>query len=192
MTVKVEPAAALAFKHWLSKHGGGFHKDVMIVEDIWGVSILAKENLPPNALVVSCPFSLIISQSLARRALSSFINVHAVDNWTERQWISTYLCFHWIITQNTGEGNQNLFHYEYIHLLPSPDKLRTPHYFTASELEAFRGTNLYGATLDQRREWRAEYAECLAAISRANAEWAALFTWSLCFLRVCNTFVIPR
>lgn len=117
MSVKVEPAAAKAFKHWLSKHGGGFHKDVMIVEggviraftltlliikseDIWGVSIVTKENLPPNAVVVSCPFSLVISQSLARRALSSFIDVHT-DNWTERQWISTYLCFHWIIARNT-------------------------------------------------------------------------------------------
>ena len=32
MSVEVEPVAAKALKQWLSKHGGGFHKDVMIVE----------------------------------------------------------------------------------------------------------------------------------------------------------------
>jgi hypothetical protein len=121
------------------------------------------------------------------------ISMFSLDHNTEYRVRATIVVDQYsFIKLQSREGNQNLFHYEYIHLLPSPDKLRTPHYFTASELEAFRGTNLYGATLDQRREWRAEYAECLAAISRANAEWAALFTWSLCFLRVCNTFVIPR
>jgi hypothetical protein len=32
MSTEVEPVAAKALKQWLSKHGGGFHKDVMIVE----------------------------------------------------------------------------------------------------------------------------------------------------------------
>ena len=104
---------ALVFKTWRripqgchdcrrwSNSGIVYSLTLLIIksEDIWGVSIVAKENLPPNATVVSCPFSLVISQSLARCALSSLIDVHA-DNWTERQWISTYLCFHWIIARN--------------------------------------------------------------------------------------------
>ena len=80
---------------------------------------------------------------------------------------------------------QNLSHHEYVGMLPSTDKLRTPLFFTASELEAFKGTNIYGATLDREREWRAEHASCLDAISKADTEWAASFTWSFCsFSRV--------
>jgi hypothetical protein len=32
MSGDVEPVAAKALKQWLSEHGGGFHKDVMIVQ----------------------------------------------------------------------------------------------------------------------------------------------------------------
>ena len=52
-------------------------------------------------------------------------------------------------------------HGPYIDILPDPLQLRTSVYFTANELEAFRGTNLYGATLDRINMWKAEWEECV-------------------------------
>ncbi|KAF8622195.1 hypothetical protein AX15_007304 [Amanita polypyramis BW_CC] len=75
-------------------------------------------------------------------------------------------------------------------MLPSPDKLRTPLFFTTSELEAFKGTNIYGATLDRQREWQAEHVNCLDAISKSSAEWAALFTWERYV--ACATYLSSR
>ncbi|KAF8639752.1 hypothetical protein AX17_001014 [Amanita inopinata Kibby_2008] len=45
------------------------------------------------------------------------------------------------------------------------------------ELELFKGTNLYGAALDRKREWQEEYTQCQNAISKANGAWGASFTW---------------
>lgn len=53
----------------------------------------------------------------------------------------------------------------------------TPLHFTTSELEAFKGSNLYGATLDRRRDWEAEWGQCQAVVSSANAKWGKVFTW---------------
>ena len=62
-------------------------------------------------------------------------------------------------------------------MLPSPEKLRTPLYFTEAELSAFRGSNIFGATLDRRREWEAEWQQCRNAIPAAIAGWGQSFTW---------------
>lgn len=56
-----------------------------------------------------------------------------------------------------------LAHAPYIRTLPAPERLRTPLHFTERELELFGGTNLYGATLDRRQEWRDEWSVCCAA-----------------------------
>ena len=75
--------------------------------------------------------------------------------------------------------NQWLVHATYIDTLPSWEQLRTPLHFTPSELHIFKGTNLYGATLDRDHLWRMEWTACKALVGRANADWANLFTWSV-------------
>jgi hypothetical protein len=71
----------------------------------------------------------------------------------------------------------HLAHHPYLKTLPAPHALRTPLHFTPVELEMFKGTNLYGATLDREREWQAEWRQCHAVIAGANSEWSEMFSW---------------
>lgn len=63
--------------------------------------------------------------------------------------------------------------------LPPLERLRTPLHFTSAELDALKGTNLYGATLDRRNGWEKEWSRCQTSISQANRSWADSFTWSV-------------
>lgn len=76
-----------------------------------------------------------------------------------------------------------LIHAPYLNTLPSPSQLRTTLHFTEAELDALRGTNLYGATLDRRQVWKAEWEECRADISAVSIEWGKKFTWCVPFSR---------
>jgi len=76
-------------------------------------------------------------------------------------------------------GKKSLVHAIYLNTLPTWAQLRTPLHFTPSELDIFRGTNLYGAALDRDRLWRIEWTACRTLVGSANANWANLFTWSV-------------
>ncbi|KAF7355622.1 SET domain-containing protein [Mycena sanguinolenta] len=175
-------------RQWLERNGGFFHSQVRLkqgFESYWnqvdsGFSVVASENLPADSKIVSCPFALVITKDLALGSLSTLLHSTARDlaNWSERQLISTYLSFHWIIGDD--ESSKNLLrHFPYVKSLPTLDKLRTPLHFTQAELELLKGSNLYGATLDRQREWQAEFEECRSAVSTVNREWADKFTWEL-------------
>jgi len=41
----------------------------------------------------------------------------------------------------------------------------------------FKGTNLYGATLDREREWRTEWSQCNAVVADADPKWGTKFSW---------------
>ena len=71
----------------------------------------------------------------------------------------------------------NLIHSPYLDTLPSPDKLRTGLHFTDDELDALKGTNLHGATIDRRRDWEVEWEGCHADVSGVNEEWGRALTW---------------
>ncbi len=68
-------------------------------------------------------------------------------------------------------------HLHYLNTLPTPDKLRTPLHFTSSELDLFKGSNLYGATLDRELEWKNEWEQCRKVIADTNSNWGEQFTW---------------
>ena len=72
-----------------------------------------------------------------------------------------------------------LAHRAYVDILPSADKLRTPLHFTSAELELFKGSNLYGATLDRQRDWETEWAACRDFVASRDASLAERFTWDL-------------
>jgi hypothetical protein len=57
---------------------------------------VAAENIPADTTIVACPFSLVITEELAQKNLSKLFSTDDIIGWTERQWISTYICFHWI------------------------------------------------------------------------------------------------
>jgi hypothetical protein len=70
---------------------------------------------------------------------------------------------------------EHLKHGPYIESLPGPDQLLTPLHFTSQELDAFKGTNLYGATLDRERDWKKEWEQCSTVIEQPL--WKNAFTW---------------
>ena len=80
-----------------------------------------------------------------------------------------------------GSSYDTLIHSPYLNTLPPPIQLRTTLHFTNEELDALRGTNLYGATVDRRQVWEAEWEQCRADVSAVNAEWGREFTWCVAF-----------
>ncbi|KAF8076675.1 SET domain protein [Lyophyllum atratum] len=170
-----EPTAADSFRNWLAEKGGEFHTHACFSEVPSGFSVVAAKDLPSDTTVVKCPFDLAITEELAQTHLCELMDLGelvAAKQWSERQWISSYLCFHWII-----EDSSHLLHYAYLKTLPCAQKLRTPLHFTPLELRLFQGTNLYGATLDREREWRNEWSQCHAVFADANPEWGNKFSW---------------
>ena len=81
-----------------------------------------------------------------------------------------------------------LIHSPYLDTLPSPDKLRTPLHFTDHEIDALRGTNLHGATIDRRRDWKVEWERCHADVSGVNEEWGRALTWYVSLSSLSTVF----
>ncbi|KAI9467327.1 hypothetical protein BJY52DRAFT_1201632 [Lactarius psammicola] len=165
---RLEPKNARLFKEWLASHGGHFHSNVCYTS--------GSEAIESDATIVACPFSIIITPLLSKGALLPLLqDTSILERWTERQLIIVYICFHWIASTDTSYDA--LIHSPYLDTLPSPDRLRTPLHFSAEELYALKGTNLYGATIDRRQVWEAEWEQCLADVSTINAEWGKGLTW---------------
>lgn len=72
---------------------------------------------------------------------------------------------------------KELAHGPYVDILPPSNKLRTSLHFIPQESELFRGTNLYGATLDRQKAWKAEWEMCRDRIAVTNSHIADRFTW---------------
>ncbi|TFY63912.1 hypothetical protein EVJ58_g2957 [Rhodofomes roseus] len=178
MTEQTTPDDISTFIEWLSNNGGKFHRNVSFRAEPSGYSVVARQDIPSDTAVVYCPFNLAITPDISRRAITSILTStdhSSLDNWSERQLICSYICLHWILSEPSHRDI--LVHWPYLKTLPSADKLRTPLHFTHNELEAFRGSNLYGATLDRQREWQQEWRECQDFLSAANPAWASDFTW---------------
>ena len=65
-----------------------------------GSRVVASEYIPEDTEIVSCPFDLAITRQHAQLALGIFLDTSEIicnTHWSERQWISTYIIFHWII-----------------------------------------------------------------------------------------------
>jgi len=107
-----EPRNVLLFKEWFVSHGGSFHPGVRYSKSSSGFSIVAASEaiVEPDATIVTCPFSIIITPLLAKNALLPILlqlQLHQdssttqstqamMERWTERQSIIVYVCFHWI------------------------------------------------------------------------------------------------
>ncbi|KAI1790900.1 SET domain-containing protein [Ganoderma leucocontextum] len=168
-----EPGNVVALKSWLIENGARIHSEVHFEPVQSGFNVVARTDVPADCTVVSIPFSLAITPDVARHALKELLG-HEQQGWNERQLECTYILLHWIVTPL----NSNVLRHDpYLRTLPSSDKLRTPLHFTDTELAAFRGSNLFGATLDRRRQWEAEWQQCKDAVASTNTSWGAEFTW---------------
>ncbi|KAH7924334.1 SET domain-containing protein [Leucogyrophana mollusca] len=169
-----------AFKGWLSEHGGRFNTSVQLAEGAFGISAIAQETVPADTTIVSCPFSLAITRDVALRAIVVLMGEVSqagsiLEDWSERQLICSYVCFHWLFPETSLPDV--LQHLPYLKTLPSSEKLMTPLHFSPSELEAFKGSNIYGASIDREGQWRSEWTKCRDVIQKANRAWSTLFTW---------------
>ncbi|KAF9450632.1 SET domain protein [Macrolepiota fuliginosa MF-IS2] len=173
--MSAEPTEFSILKKWIIENGGSFHPNVQFkYAGTTGNTAIAIEGIPADASIVSCPFSLVITEERAQKNLSSLFSTEDVIGWTERQWISTYICLHWILSDSKPP---ELAHYPYINTLPISDQLRTSLWFTEPELEAFKGSNLYAATIDRKHEWKEEWQQCQSILSSQNDVWGRGLTW---------------
>ena len=82
----------------------------------------------------------------------------------------------------SSTSNSNcLLHHPYVKVLPKREQLIAPLHFTDAELELFKGTNLYGATQDRKKERYREWKICRDAIVGVNAEVGKELTWCVSF-----------
>jgi hypothetical protein len=63
--------------------------------------------------------------------------------------------------------------------LPRPEQLLTPLHFSDEELELFRGSHLYGATIDRRNALHTEWQACLGHLTTALSDdvYQRRYTW---------------
>ena len=74
--------------------------DYPYIIDASGSRVIASDHLPKDLTIVSCPFSLAITQAVAQRAVLESLQIPISENniqWSDRQWISTYISLHWIV-----------------------------------------------------------------------------------------------
>ncbi|KAI0712750.1 hypothetical protein C8T65DRAFT_646796 [Cerioporus squamosus] len=147
-----EPENVASFKTWLVDCGAYIHPAVHFQPVASGFNVIAGSDVPADEPVVSIPFSLAITPDVSRKALSQLLDVSdsAFDQWNERQLESTYVSLHWVVDPAVSKGQLK---------------------------HAFQGSNMYGATLDRRRDWETEWQQCKSVIDAANASWGEQLTW---------------
>lgn len=139
-----------------------------------GHALHASETLLPGSRLVSIPFDLAITPSASRKILPA----EATAGLSDHAAICLYLILLDLQLQDTAAPlTSPLRHLEYARTLPRQEQMQTALWFTDDELDLLRGSNLYPAVHERRREWEAEYnsikAEHLAAVQMNSA----LFTW---------------
>ncbi|TCD65147.1 hypothetical protein EIP91_003040 [Steccherinum ochraceum] len=169
------------FRSWFASNGGYMHPHVHYSQVSSGFNIVAKNAIEKDTEVISCPFNLIVTPSLARNALVDVLRLgldgkDPFAGWTEMQLMSTYIVIHWMDYEG-GKLPSNLQHLPYLDTLPEPSKLLTPLHFTPPERVHFRGSNIFGATTDRENAWMKQHRQCQALVSSANTSWGAEFTW---------------
>ncbi|KAG1803172.1 uncharacterized protein BJ212DRAFT_1396542 [Suillus subaureus] len=188
----MEPSSTADLRRWLTTHGGFIHPFVSLSQGKFGLSAIAQDTIDADTTIVSCPFSLAIDLECSLHALTALFGESSLvdlQSWSERQLICTYICLHWIFPDSSPIPDV-LRHLPYLKSLPPADALLTPLQFTPSELEAFRGTNIYGATRDRQESWNAEWDKCRTFINAINADWAERYTWDK-YLRA-STYLSTR
>ena len=127
-------------------------------EDAFGGSVYAAQALPAGEAAVTCPFSLAITPSSARRCLEPLV---AEQNPTDHHLMTLYLALHLLPPSAIPEG-VSLESRPYVESLPKAEDLRTPCWYNETEMQLLEGTNLLGATSDRLSGWKQEWKEVQA------------------------------
>ncbi|KAF8333926.1 uncharacterized protein EI90DRAFT_2915493 [Cantharellus anzutake] len=172
------------FRSWAKSNGAFIHPSLTFVPGTRGTSVMTTAEIPTNTTVLSCPFDLAITYDLGIGVFKACIwEAAKIDSLSERQIVCAYIVLHWVILTDRSELERwsrtasHFRHQAYLDTLPHPDQLRTPLQFTPPEFELLKGTNLYGATEDRRKEWSTEWREVRDILADADKIWAEGFTW---------------
>ncbi|GAA5873147.1 hypothetical protein JCM16303_006955 [Sporobolomyces ruberrimus] len=157
---------------FLAASGGQFHSALYSKQDSFGTSIYTSQPIPPSTSVVSCPFSLCVTPTVARKAIptSIFNPLSPKSDGTStstrknrqpnHELMVLYLILHLLPPSLVSSfPDLHLEHEPYVSNLPTSESMRTTLYFTQQERELLRGSNLYGATEERERIWREEWQE---------------------------------
>ncbi|EGG10415.1 uncharacterized protein MELLADRAFT_76796 [Melampsora larici-populina 98AG31] len=126
----------------------------------------------------------VLQRSDIEKSICSLSSENLTSSWSDHQ----VMCLYLLLTRLTNEAKScseclgdnhlrsgkilipdlmgDLFnvHQQYVALLPSDQALMTPLYWSPTELEKLRYTNLYQATLDRRRDWGVEFDDIMSQI----------------------------
>ncbi|KAL5478677.1 hypothetical protein ACEPAI_1954 [Sanghuangporus weigelae] len=174
-----EPEESIRFRLWFRNNGGIIHDDLYFFNGPFGLSIRTRHGLPSGVVAATCPFSLAITLGTIQKALDNFCHLPSQDcSLTPRQLMCAYVGLHYTIGEADDE-NCLLRHRPYIDILPKAETLLTPLYFSEDELDLFRGTNVYGAALDQSRMCMEEYRQLREAIAVHLPGISEMFTFGM-------------
>ncbi|KAG1888643.1 hypothetical protein F4604DRAFT_1714160 [Suillus subluteus] len=180
----MEPNSAAELRRWFN------------VQRKFRLSAIAQYTIDVDTTIVSCPFSLAIDVECALYALTALFGKSSLvdlQSWSERQLICIYICLHWIFPDSRRFVPllpDVLRHLPYLESLPPEDAPLTSLQFTPSELETFRGTNIYCATHDRQESWSTEWNKCRTFIHTIDADWTERYTWDK-YLRA-STYLSTR
>lgn len=144
-----------------------------MISDLFGTSIYTSETLFPSTSVVSCPFSLCITPTLARASIPVSIfsppptspeggasSSSRKNRQPNHELLVLYLVLHLLPPSLVSSfPDLQLDHQPYVQNLPTSDSFRTTLYFSPQERQLLLGSNLYGATEDRERVWKEEWQE---------------------------------
>ncbi|KAI9638021.1 uncharacterized protein MKK02DRAFT_36002 [Dioszegia hungarica] len=171
---------------WIEAQGGYVHPSVVPeLDPSTGLSAFAQADIDKDERLISCPFNLAVTPELAGEAICAIESLkedelvwlagtsRAGEKWNDRMRIGAYIGLHWVRTDEEGEESlpSSLRHWPYINSLPPAPDLTTPLYFTEPELDLLRGTNLHGAVMDRKAEWKEEWAAMNAVLKKDGLTW---------------------
>ncbi|KAF8602390.1 SET domain-containing protein [Ceratobasidium sp. AG-I] len=174
----------IEFVTWASKNEVFMHPSLDFVPSQGGHNVYAKQDIPRDTRVLSCPFQVAITAPQSKSAIAELFHDVAVDSmpildkWSERQLVCVYLVLHRIWEESKHRPLPPACRHEpYLNMLPAPAELLTPLYFSEVELSLLEGSNLHPATLKRRQEWQAEWSQCTEGLSAIDSILGSAFTW---------------
>ncbi|KAJ2851776.1 hypothetical protein IWW36_000921 [Coemansia brasiliensis] len=167
------------FAAWLEENGVQMDK-LELRQSEKGNGIYAKEALSKDEQYIQLPHHLIITSRVCRDALST-------DSWTPKFEGTTLL--HVFLIHQRFVAEKSSFWHPFIDVLPT--EFQTPLFFTGSELDLLKNTNIPSATEEQRASLQKTYQEALVDVPESvvprdvltfeNYVWAAMVVMTRTF-----------
>jgi hypothetical protein len=128
----------------------------LFVTETTGHGLEATEDIPKSTQLISMPYELAITPKL----ILSELPTELTQDLGDHQLMCLYLVMHDCVLSGLSLPYE-LKHLEYVKTLPRPHQMQTALYFNDAEFDLLRGSNLYPAVLDRRKEWELKHNDML-------------------------------